>query len=73
MYPTITLPSMLKIAEAAKSFKVGAGTIRRAVQTGQLRGYTPNGHAILVKASEVQAWIETCQYNTQLPRGAASC
>lgn len=73
MYPTVTLPSMLKIAEAAKAFKVGAGTIRQAVQTGRLRGYTPNGHTLLVKAVEVQAWIECCEYSTRLERGAQTC
>lgn len=73
MYPTITLPSMLKIKEAADAFRVGAGTIRTAVQTGRLRGYTPNGHTLLVKASEVQAWIDSCEYSTQLGRGAQPC
>ena len=60
------MPAMLKIAEAAKYFKIGAGTLRLAVQTGRLPGYHPNGHTILVKADEVQAWIESCRYRTNL-------
>ena len=31
MYPTVTMPAMLKIAEAAKIFKIGAGTIRKVL------------------------------------------
>lgn len=71
MYPRITLPAMLKVKEAAEAFRVGAGTIRKAVQTGQLKGYSPNGHAILVKATEVQEWIDSLPYNTRIGRKAA--
>lgn len=70
MYPTVTIPAMLRVPEAAKIFRIGAGTIRQAVQTGKLRGYVPAGHAILVRADEVQAWIESQPYNTRIGRAA---
>lgn len=68
MYPTVTMPEMLKIPEAARIFKVGAYTLRLAVQTGKLRGYTPNGHAILLRADQVQEWIESQPYETHIDR-----
>ena len=64
MYPTVTMPAMLKIKEAARVFKVGTATLRRAVHTGKLRAYIPNSRDMLVKADEVQAWIESCRYRT---------
>ena len=63
MFPQVTMPAMLTINQAAASFNVGRGRIRTAVQTGELRSYMPNGRDYLVKADEVQKWIERFPYS----------
>lgn len=66
MYPTVTMPMMLKVREAADAFHIGQKTIRQAVYTGKLPSYRPNGKTHLLKADEIQAWIETTRYRTGL-------
>ncbi len=69
MYPTMTMPKMLTMRQAADYFGVGRNTLYKAIHAEQLKAYLPNGRDFLLKADEVAAWIETCRYSAFLPDG----
>lgn len=53
------MKTFMKIREAAKFFSIGKWTLYRAIRSGELRAYKPNGRDFLLKVSEVEKWIET--------------
>lgn len=53
------MKTFMKIREAAKFFSIGKWTLYRAIRSGELRAYKPNGRDYLLKVSEVEKWIET--------------
>lgn len=60
----------LKMAEAVEHAKVSQEVIRAAIKAGDLPSYapTPGGRNILLKASEIDEWIESKPYSP--PRSA---
>jgi excisionase family DNA binding protein len=54
----------LKVAEAAEYAKCSPDMIRAAIKAGDLPSYAPGpgGRNILLKASEIDAWIESRPY-----------
>lgn len=51
------MKTFMKIREAAKS--IGKWTLYRAIHSGELRAYKPNGRDFLLKVSEIEEWIKT--------------
>lgn len=49
----------LKVKEAVVLYSIGRDTLYRAIKTGKLKAYKPNGRDYLIKATELEAWIET--------------
>lgn len=49
----------IKVREAAKFYGVGINLLYRAIQKRELKAYKPNGRDYLLKASEVESWIES--------------
>ena len=60
--------TFLKIKEANKVFKVGMNTLYGAVGNGEIPHYRPGGTTILVKAVDVQDWVEKHPGKTKLTR-----
>lgn len=52
----------LKIKEAAEYYGVGIKLLYGAIHRKELRAYRPNCRDFLLKASEVEAWIESKVY-----------
>lgn len=50
--------TFLKVKEAASVYDVGRNCIYNAIHRGELRAYKPNGRDFLIKASELEKWIE---------------
>ncbi len=53
------MKTFMKIREAAKFFSIGKWTLYRAIHSGELRAYKPNGRDFLLKVSEIEEWIKT--------------
>jgi excisionase family DNA binding protein len=49
----------LKVKEAAALFNVGRGLLYEAIQNKELKAYKPNGRDFLIKAEELEKWIES--------------
>lgn len=69
MYPTITIPKMLTLKQAADYFGIGRNTLYKAIHTEELKAYLPNGRDFLLKADEVAEWICKCRYSRFAPDG----
>lgn len=53
------MKSFLKIKEASQFYGIGKNVIYDAIHKKELKAYKPNGRDFLVKASEVEQWIES--------------
>ena len=53
------MKTFMKIREAAKFFSIGKWTLYKAIHSGELRAYKPNGRDFLLKVSETEEWIKT--------------
>ena len=51
--------SFLKIKEAVQYFGIGKEVFYRAIHSGELKAYIPNGRDFLLKVVEVEKWIES--------------
>lgn len=54
-----SVKTFMKIKDAAKFFSIGKWTLYRAIHSGELRAYKPNGRDFLLKVSEIEEWIKT--------------
>lgn len=49
----------LKIKEASKTYSIGRHALYEAIRSGALKAYKPNGRDYLLKATEIEKWIES--------------
>lgn len=49
----------MKVKEAASVYNVGTTRLYAAIHSKELRAYKPNCRDFLLKASEIEAWIES--------------
>lgn len=49
----------MKVKEASKYFSIGRYSLYKAIHSGELRAYKPNGRDFLLKVSEIEEWIKT--------------
>lgn len=52
----------IKIKEAVKLYSIGQNNFYKAIHNGELKAYKPNCRDFLLKASEIEQWIETKVY-----------
>ena len=55
----IALKSFIKIKEAVKLYGIGKDVFYRAIHSGELKAYKPNGRDFLLKVIEIEQWIES--------------
>ena len=65
MTTAVTVPRMMTIAEAAKTFHVSEKSIRRAIHADELNAYVPGMRNQLVAADEVASWIRSKPYRNR--------
>ena len=65
MMTAVTVPRMMTIAEAAKTFHVGQQTLRRAIHADELNAYVPAQRNQLVAADEVATWLKSKRYQNR--------
>jgi excisionase family DNA binding protein len=53
------MTTWMKISEAADYAGVGYKILHAAIDTGDLPSYTPSKRTVLLKASDVDEWIES--------------
>lgn len=56
------LKPFIKVREAAEIFGIGRNLLYEAIKKKELRAYRPNCRDFLLKASEIEAWIESKVY-----------
>lgn len=49
----------MKVKEVSKYFSIGRYSLYKAIHSGELRAYKPNGRDFLLKVSEIEEWIKT--------------
>lgn len=49
----------LKVKEAVETYEIGKNVFYRAIHSGDLKAYKPNGRDFLLKVSEIEQWIES--------------
>jgi excisionase family DNA binding protein len=52
----------LKVREAAEIFGIGRNLLYEAIKKRELKAYRPNCRDFLLKAAEIEQWIETKVY-----------
>lgn len=53
------MKSFIKIKEAVKLYGIGKDVFYRAIHSGELKAYKPNGRDFLLKVIEIEQWIES--------------
>ena len=53
------MKNFIKIKEAVGLFGIGKEVFYKAIHSGELEAYIPNGRDFLVKVTEVELWIES--------------
>lgn len=53
------MKSFIKIKEAVQLYGIGKEIFYKAIHSGELKAYIPNGRDFLVKVTEVESWIES--------------
>lgn len=53
------MKTFLKIKEAATIYGIGRTLLYEAIHKGELKAYKPNGRDFLLKAIEIEKWIES--------------
>ena len=53
------MKTFLKINEAVSTYGVGKNLLYGAIHNEELKAYRPNGRDFIVKAAEVEQWIES--------------
>ena len=53
------MKTFLKVKEAAEEYRLGKTLIYKAIESKELKAYKPNGRDFLLKATEVEKWIES--------------
>lgn len=51
--------TFMKIREVVEFFGIGKNVFYKAIHSGELRAYKPNGRDFLLKVVEVEQWIES--------------
>lgn len=49
----------MKVKEASKYFSIGRYSLYKAIHSGELKAYKPNGRDFWLKVSEIEEWIKT--------------
>ena len=58
--------NFLKIKEASEKYRIGKNQLYRAIESGALKAYRPNGRDFLIKVCDIESWMDTKIY--QLPK-----
>ena len=53
------MKTFLKIKEAVQFYGIGREVFYKAIHSGELKAYKPNGRDFLLKVLEVEKWIES--------------
>lgn len=61
------MTTWFKLSDGAEYARLSADVLRRAIKRGDLKSYapTPGGKDIRLKASDIDAWIESQPYEPQ--------
>lgn len=51
--------NFLKVKEAAEAYGIGKDAFYKAIRKRELKAYKPNGRDFLLKATEIEQWIES--------------
>jgi len=51
--------TFMKVKEASKYFSIGRYSLYKAIHSGELKAYKPNGRDFWLKVSEIEEWIKT--------------
>lgn len=49
----------LKVKEAAEFYGIGRNRIYSAIKDKEIKAYKPNCKVLLIKKTDIEAWIET--------------
>jgi len=63
----------MKVKEASSDYSIGKDVFYRAIKSGELRAYKPNGRDFLLKVAEIEAWIETKVVNMSIINDIMRC
>jgi excisionase family DNA binding protein len=58
------MKTFLKVKEAVQLYRIGKEVFYRAIHTGELKAYIPNGRDFLLKVTEIESWIESKRLHT---------
>lgn len=50
--------TFMKVKEASKYFSIGRYSLYKAIHSGELKAYKPNGRDFWLKVSEIEEWIK---------------
>lgn len=53
------MENFIKVKKAAEIYGIGKNLLYEAIRTKELKAYKPNGRDFLIKASELEDWIES--------------
>ncbi len=53
------MKNFIKIKEAVQQYRIGKDTFYKAIHSGELKAYLPNGRDYLLKVAEIETWIES--------------
>jgi excisionase family DNA binding protein len=64
------MSEMLSLRQAARRFGVSERRLSRAVHGGELVAYQPGDRTILVRPTDVEAWLQGCRVRPWTPGSA---
>lgn len=56
--------NFIKIKEAVTFYGIGKEVFYKAIHSGELKAYIPNGRDFLLKVIEIEKWIESKKLDT---------